>query len=88
VVPEALYSKLVEPRSHLWWWVSTPENLSLESVVEGILAFGTMEDVKELLSLVGKDRVKAIFLRQISRRRHNYRPQTVNFFSKVFSGDV
>lgn len=83
-----VYDQLVKTRHHLWWWVGDKENLSEESVVQGVLAYGDMNDVKLLLQMIGKERVKEIFLTQISRPRHNYRPQTVHFFAKVFSQDV
>lgn len=83
-----LYNNLIKERPHLWWWVRDKENLSMESVVQGILANGDMNDVLKLFEVVGKDKVRRIFLQQISGKRHNYRPQTVNFFRKVFAQDV
>ena len=83
-----LYNQLVKPRPHLWWWVKNKEDLSLESVVQGVLANGDMDDVQRLFQLVGRERVRKIFLQQISRPRHNYRRQTVNFFRKVFAVHV
>jgi hypothetical protein len=37
-----LYNQLVQPRSYLWWWVKDKENLSIETVVQGVLANGDM----------------------------------------------
>lgn len=88
MIPDDLYQKLVVPRLHLWWWVQDRRALSLESVVEGILSYGDMDDVKALFALIGRNRTREIFLRQVSGRRCNYRPQTVNFFSKVFACHV
>ncbi len=79
-----LYDQIVKDRPYLWWWVRNKENLSLESVVQGVLANGDMDDVERVFQLVGRKQVKKIFLQQISRPRHNYRRQTVNFFKKVF----
>ena len=83
-----LYNQLVKPKSYLWWWVKDHNDLSLERVIEGVLANGDMDDLKKLFQLVGRGRVKEVFFAQISRPRHNYRPQTVNFFKKVFAQDV
>jgi len=83
-----LYNRLVKERPYLWWWVKDRENLSVESVVQGVLANGNMDDLLTLFQLVGREQVKRIFLQQISISRHNYRKQTVNFFKKVFSQDV
>lgn len=85
-----LYKELIKPRQYLWWWVPEKDkvNLSLESVVQRILADGDIDDVKALFKHIGHDETKMIFLDQVSRPRHNYRPQTVNFFKKVFSCNV
>ncbi|PIU85404.1 MAG: hypothetical protein COS67_08050 [Deltaproteobacteria bacterium CG06_land_8_20_14_3_00_44_19] len=83
-----LYNQLVIPKSYLWWWVHDMENLSVASVVEGVLSNGDMDDVQKLFQLVGREQVQDIFFEQTSRPRHNYRPQTVNFFKKVFKNDV
>jgi hypothetical protein len=82
-----VYEQLVKPRSYLWWWVRDKKRLSDGALVEGVLSNGEMEDVELLFRLLGRDRVKKIFLDQITRTRHNYRAQTVNFFLKVFSQD-
>lgn len=87
-VDRKLYDRIVKERPYLWWWVKDRENLSVESVVQGVLANGNMDDLLTLFQLVGREQVKRIFLQQISMSRHNYRKQTVNFFKKVFSQDV
>jgi hypothetical protein len=46
-----------------------------------------MEEVELLFALAGRDAVRWIFREQISGKRCNYRPQTVNFFRKVFHDD-
>jgi hypothetical protein len=83
-----LYEKLVKPKAWLWWSTPHGENLSLESIVEGVLSFGGMEDVRILFHLIGRHRVKEIFFHQITGGRCNYRPQTVHFFRKVFEHDT
>ncbi len=83
-----LYDKIVAVKPYLWWWVRDKKSISMESLVEGVLSNGDMEDVLKLFQLVGRENVKAIFIAQTNRPRHNYRRQTVNFFKKVFAQDV
>ncbi len=83
-----LYEQLIKKSPYLWWWVKDREKLSVESVVQGVLANGDMDDLMMLFKLLGREQVKQIFLQQISMPRHNYRKQTVNFFKKVFARDV
>jgi hypothetical protein len=85
---DRLYNKLVKNRPYLWWWVKDKENLSVESIVEGVLSYGDMEDVVKLFELLGRNEVKKIFENKIQKTRHNYRPQTVNLFKKVFDKRV
>jgi len=40
-----LYDQIVEESPHLWWWVRDRKNLSTDSVVEGVLSNGDMDDV-------------------------------------------
>lgn len=88
VIDKRLFEQLVKKRPHLWWWVKNKEDLSIESVVHGVLSYGDMDEVDLLFQLAGRENVKKIFLQQISRARHNYRIQTINFFKKVFAQDV
>ncbi|MFC1815391.1 hypothetical protein ACFL0M_05475 [Thermodesulfobacteriota bacterium] len=83
-----LYNEIVAVKPYLWWWVRDKKSISMACLVAGVLSNGDMEDVLKLFQLVGRENVKAIFLKQTVRPRHNYRRQTVNFFNKVFAQDV
>ena len=47
-------NEFIKQHSAFWWWV--PEdaklNLSLNSIVETILNYGTIEDIKELFEII------------------------------------
>ena len=72
----------------LFWWVpeDQKDGLSLEAVVEAVLNYGNEKTVAHLLEAVGIERVAGIFYSQTSgaRRRVNYHPRTVHFFSEYF----
>jgi hypothetical protein len=82
---EHQYEALVAPREYLWWDVADKRRLSLESVVEGILTKGDLDDVKNLLIEIGIPEVRRIFEQQIRKERCNYRPPTINYFSLYFA---
>jgi len=82
---EKQYAMLIAPREYLWWDIADKRHLSLESVVEGILTKGDLDDVKCLLAEIGIPEVRRIFERQISKGRCNYRPSTINYFSLYFA---
>ncbi len=74
----------VKKRKHLFWSTKNYDGLSEEAVIEGILNYGDMDDVKELISLLGIQEVSKIFHEQINRPRINYRPEIKNYFQLYF----
>jgi hypothetical protein len=76
----------IQEHGYLWWWVPEEEKkqLSLNSVVEAVLNYGTEKSVKRLFELTGIERVSEIFFHQISGRRSNYHKLAVHFFKLYF----
>lgn len=78
-------------RSHsaLFWY--TPEDkkeeISEEFLVETILNYGDIKSVKELISLMGINKISKMFFDSISqseRRKGNYHELTLNYFTLLF----
>jgi len=64
------------------------ETVSDELLVESVLNYGTMEDVKCLLFLMGKENVAEIFNKVINRSercKNNYFELTRNYFTLWFN---
>ena len=74
----------VKKRKHLFWSTRNYDGLSPGAVLEGVLNYGDMNDVKELLSLLGMREAAKIFHEQTNRARVNYRPEIVNYFQLYF----
>ena len=74
----------VRKRKHLFWSTKNYDGLSKEAVVEGILNYGDMNDVHELIALLGIKEVSKIFYANINRPRINYRPEIKNYFQLYF----
>ena len=78
----------VRKRKYLFWSTKNYDGLSNEAVVEGVLNYGDMNDVKELILLLGIQKVAKIF-REKSKKskvgRQNYRPETISYFSLYFN---
>ena len=85
----SLYQLVKENRS-LFWSVGEDklEDLDENVVVETILNFGNLENVKKLFSLLGTSRVADIFYSQISHQRNNYYLPVSYFFDKYFKRHV
>ena len=55
------------------------DGLSSAVVVEGVLNYGDMNDVRELITLLGIKEVAKIFRENTNRPRINYRPEVKLF---------
>ncbi|MDP2930649.1 MAG: hypothetical protein Q8N56_03540 [bacterium] len=78
----------VKERKYLFWSTKNYDGLSNEAVVEGVLNYGNMNDVRELISLLGIQEVARIF-REKSKKskmgRQNYRLEVINYFNLYFN---
>jgi len=86
-------STFINNHKSLFWF--TPEEkldqISLAVLIETILNYGTMDDVRELFRLVGIKTVAEIFFESIQkseRRRNNYFPDVENYFTLYFKKHV
>lgn len=75
----------IKARPHLVWYVSDLEQLSESSIVEHTLNYGTWQDVRELIAILGMSEAARIFAAQQEGERTNYRPEIANYFQLYFS---
>ncbi len=77
----------IRKKSNLFWY--TPENakeeISPDFLVETILNYGTMDDIRELIKIMGMKEVSQIFFNAKGRKKLNYYPEIYNYFSLFFS---
>lgn len=71
-------------KKHLFWSTKNYDGLSEGAIVEGVLNYGDMDDVRELISLLGIQKISKIFREQTNRPRINYRPEIKNYFQLYF----
>ena len=73
----------IHQHSNLFWY--TPEdkkgNISQEFLVETILNYGDLNDVRNLIYIMGFDRFSEVFNNAPGRKKLNYYPEIYNFFS-------
>lgn len=73
-------------RSALFWSVGDLSKVSDVLLVETILNYGSWEDVKELIKLLGIFQTATLFRASTEGRvRDNYFPEVKNFFTLYFS---
>ncbi len=77
---------LIARHRQLFWDVreDAKENLSIEAVVQTILKFGDLSEIRDLFNVIGIKTVSDIFFKQISQKRNNYPPRTIHFFKEYF----
>jgi hypothetical protein len=80
----------IKERSSLFWYTpeEKKEEISDELLVETILNYGTLDDIRELVRIMGKEKVSEIFFNASGRKKLNYYPEIHNFFTLVFSRDA
>ena len=85
---DRLYKALVEPKPYLFWGVGDKQGLSIQSIIETIIANGDFDDFKILIEILGMEKVAEVFRIKIQNSRHNFRNKTVNFFQLYFDKHV
>ncbi len=76
----------IRQHSNLFWYTpeDKKEDIGPELLVETILNYGTMDDVKNLLKILGIKETSRIFFSAEGRKKLNYYPEVYNFFSLYF----
>lgn len=76
----------IRDREELFWYVRSDakEHISVEYLIETILNYGTLNDVKAMIELLGIRTIADIFFQQSTRQRHNYFPRVKQFFTLYF----
>ena len=81
----------IEKRKYLFWSIndSQKKNISENVLVETILNYGTLEDVRALIELLGLEHTAEIFYHATENRtRKNYFPEVENYFKIYFDRHV
>ena len=77
----------IRQRGHLFWY--TPgdkgETVGDELLVEHILNYGTLDDVRELFRVMGLKRAAEVFRGMTERKALNFFPEIWNFFNLLFN---
>ncbi|OGZ73454.1 MAG: hypothetical protein A2908_04250 [Candidatus Staskawiczbacteria bacterium RIFCSPLOWO2_01_FULL_38_12b] len=71
-------------RKHLVWYVKNLESLSVESIIEHTLNYGSWEDVQVLIKILGIGKMAQVFKQQVGGQRTNYHKKTKNYFQMYF----
>jgi hypothetical protein len=77
----------IKENSSLFWYTpeDKKEDISPEFLVETILNYGDMENVKKLLSILGIKNTSIVFFNAKGRKKLNYYPEIYNYFELFFT---
>ena len=78
--------KFIDDHQYLFWYSPAPKNetVSDELLVETILNYGTLEQVRDLFEVMGLKKVASVFEGMIGRKVMNFYPEIHNYFSLYF----
>lgn len=73
----------IHEHSNLFWYTpeDKKEDISNEFLVETILNYGDLNDVRQLFNILGFRRLSEIFSGLQGRKKLNYYPEIYHFFS-------
>jgi hypothetical protein len=82
--------KYIDDRQYLFWYSPAPksETVSDELLVETVLNYGSMDDLRALFAVMSIKNVAEIFFDSIGkseRRKGNYHELTLNYFTLLFN---
>jgi hypothetical protein len=78
-------NNFIKKRPYLVWHTENYDNLSQEAIVEAVLNYGTFDDFKNLIKILGIKKTATIFRKEKRKRRSNYRPEIKNYFALYFN---
>lgn len=76
--------QIIKNNPHIIWYVKDLFSISVESMVEHILNYGTWEDFKNLVNILGLKDTAQIFYKTTSLPRSNYRENYKYYFDAYF----
>lgn len=78
-------AEFIEKNKHLFWYIkkeAIPE-IGNEVLVEFIFNYGTWDDVKELVRIIGFDELKRVYEGIDERKAGNYIPEMLDLLGRI-----
>jgi hypothetical protein len=82
--------QFIKAHSALFWYTpeKDKEKITPELLVETILNYGNLDDVKQLFEVLGLQNVAEIFMKAVNgsdRKKGNYQELVLNYFTYFFN---
>lgn len=76
--------QFIKKNINFWWHVKNPLQLDEEAIIEGVVKYGDMKEIRQLMKIIGSQKVAKIFAKQVGNKRTNYDAKTINYFKQYF----
>ncbi|MFY8188429.1 MAG: hypothetical protein ACOVLC_10780 [Flavobacterium sp.] len=78
-------AEFIEKNKHLFWYIKKEAipNISNEVLVEFIFNYGTWDDVKELIKIIGFQELKRVYETITDRQAGNYLPEMLDLMERI-----
>jgi len=79
--------QFIREHGNLFWYIpeDKKEDISSELMVETILNYGDLDDIRQLIKLMGMEQLSSVFFSADGRKKLNYYPEIYHFFSLLFN---
>lgn len=77
--------EFITNNSHLFWYIKKEAipNISNEVLVEFIFNYGTWQDVKDLIKIIGFQELKRVYEDVTDRKVGNYLPEMLSLMGRI-----
>lgn len=78
-------SEFIEKNKHLFWYVKPEKirDISNDVLVEFVFNYGSWEDIKQLIKIIGYPELYRVFNNVKGRRVGNYIPEMYDLFQRI-----
>ena len=78
-------AEFIEKNAHLFWYIKKEAipNIGNEVLVEFIFNYGTWQDVKDLIKIIGHQELKRVYDDITDRKIGNYMPEIYNYLGLI-----
>ena len=78
-------SEFLTKNAHLFWYIKKDkiQNIDNEVLVEFIFNYGTWQDVKDLIKIIGYQELKKVFDGITDRKVGNYLPEMLDLMHRI-----
>ena len=78
-------AEFIEKNKHLFWYIKKEDipNISNEVLVKFIFNYGTWDDAKELIKIIGFQELKRVYETITDRQVGNYLPEMLDLMERI-----